>query len=364
MLKSNERKLFFLVVLMVVFGIIMVYSASWPYAVNLDQRPEYFAIRQLIAAIIGMVLLFISSFIPYKLYKKLALPIYITAYVLCLLLFTPLGDSYGTFARRWLNIGPISFMPSDLLKLGAIILFAKFLSMRKDNLNFFKDIVPVLLIIGITILPIYLQPNLSTVVLMIGVLGSMYIISGMNLRYLLALIPLGFLAIIFFFAGDSNAYRRERLSAMINPLEDYHGSGWQLSQALFAISSGGLFGQGLGQSRQKHLYLSEAHNDFIFAIIAEELGLVGCLLVIIGFIIFIKLGLEIAAKARDKFAKLLASGITLMVAFQAFINMGVSVGLLPPTGLVLPFISYGGTSLVINLIMVGILINISKSTRR
>ncbi len=362
MLKSKENRLILLVLVVLVFGIIMVYSASWPYAVDLGNEPEFFAKKQIIAAVIAIVVMTVTSFLPYTIYKKLSVPIYIVSYILCLLLFTPLGNNYGTFARRWLKLG-ISFMPSDIHKIAAIIIMASYLSARKKNLPVLKDFIPVMGLIVVTILPIYLQPNLSTVVLIIAVMGGMYFVSGMKLSYLIAIIPSVFLSGYLFLSGPANEYRRQRIHAVFNPLDDYLGSGWQLSQALFAVSSGGFLGLGLGRSHQKHLYLSEAHNDFIFAIIAEELGLIGCLFVIIAFLIFIKLGFSISSRAKDDFGQLLGVGVTLMIGLQAFINMGVSLGALPPTGLVLPFISYGGTSLVINLAMVGILINISRKNR-
>lgn len=361
---SKEKRLAILVAIILIFGLMMVYSSSWPYAVSLGQKPEYFFQKQLVSGALGIVVMLLASIFPYKIYERLALPFYLLAYGLCLLLFTPLGDSYGTFARRWLNLGPLSFMPSDILKIAAIIVLAKYLSQRKENLGFKQDFLPVIAFIGLTILPVYKQPNLSTVILLIGVLFSMYYLSGMKIRYILSMVPIGLISILVFFSGDSNAYRRERIKAMINPLEDYLGSGWQLSQALFAVSSGGIFGLGIGQSRQKHLYLSEAHNDFIFAIIAEELGLLGGIFVVVSFLLFMKLGFSIANSAKDDFGKLLASGLTLIICLQAFINLGVAVGFMPPTGLVLPFISYGGTSLVINLAMVGVLINIARTNRR
>lgn len=364
MFKNKERNLIVLVIGLLVFGLVMVYSSSWPYAVNLGLDPEYFLKNQARAAIIGLILMGIFSFVPYRLYKKLALPLYLGAYVLCLLLFTPLGDTYGTFARRWLNLGPISFMPSDLLKFAAIVALAAYLSSRKKKLKFSQDFIPVMAFIAISILPVYLQPNLSTVILMVMVLFAMYFLYGMDLKYFLFIIPMAITAGLIFLTGEKNAYRRERLRSMFNPLEDYHGAGWQLSQALFAVSSGGFFGLGLGQSRQKHLYLSEAHNDFIFAIIAEELGLFACIILIICFLTLLIIGFSIAGSTRDDFARLLASGITLLISFQAVINMAVAVGISPPTGLVLPFISYGGTSLIINLAMIGILVNIGKTTRR
>ncbi|WP_425539921.1 putative lipid II flippase FtsW [Microaceticoccus formicicus] len=356
-----DIKLLTIVIILLAIGVVMVYSSSWPYAIDIGQKPYYFAQRQLFYALLGFVIMIGASFIDYKIYRKLVLILYPGALLLCLLLFTPLGKSYDTFARRWLAVGPISFMPSDFMKVASIMLMALFLTLKKNSKNDFKTgFLVVIAIIGLSVLPVYLQPNLSTTITITLALGAMYLLSGMNLRYFLVIIPVAIAGGFMLFVGEKNAYRIERIKIFLNPLNDYLDKGWQLSQALFAVSSGGFFGLGLGKSRQKYLYLSESHNDFIFAIIAEELGFLGSLFIIFMFLMFIKRGLEISVECGDEFGRLLAAGITMIIGLQALINMGVSFGLIPPTGLVLPFVSYGGTSLVVTMGMVGILLNISK----
>ncbi len=357
-----DKKLLTVVLVLLCIGIIMVYSSSWPYALDINQQPYHFAFRQAFFAFIGLIAMFVASLIDYKLYNRWAIVIYSMAMVLCLLLFTPLGKSYDTFARRWIEVAGLSFMPSDLMKIASIVLLSSFLSRKKHTKNDFKTgFLIVIFIIAMSALPVYLQPNLSTTLTIIASLGGVYILSGMDLRYLLIAVPVIPIFGYLFLYGEKNAYRVDRLKVLLNPLLDFHDKGWQLSQALFAVSSGGFFGLGLGKSRQKYLYLSESHNDFIFAIIAEELGFLGSIIIIILFLLFIKFGFDIASRTRDEFGKLLASGITLVIGFQALVNMGVAFGVLPPTGLVLPFVSYGGTSLIVTLGMVGILLNISRA---
>lgn len=363
---SKSQKLIFIIFLLAAIGILMVYSSSYPYALDIGEKSNHFVKNHLIYTLIGLTLCVIASFIPYQVYKKLSVLIFILAFILCLLVFTPLGRDYDTFARRWLEIGPIpSFMPSDLMKIASIVLMATYLSMKKSKkLNFIQDLFPVLGIIGISILPIYLQPNFSTVLLLIIVLLAMYFVNGARLFNLLSMFFLGIIAVIFALFSPGNEYRLRRIRILLNPLEDFYDAGWQLSQSLFAVASGGVLGVGIGKSSQKYLYLSEAHNDFIFAIIAEETGFLGSLLVILLFLRFIKVGLEISADTKDSFGKLLAFGLTMMIGVQAFINMGVAFGLVPPTGLVLPLISYGGSSLIITYIMIGILINICRNNTK
>lgn len=357
-----DKKLLTVVLVLLCIGVIMVYSSSWPYAIDINQKPYHFALRQGIFGALGLFVMFVVSFVDYKFFEKFTFLIYILAMTLCLLLFTPLGKSYDTFAKRWIEIAGIGFMPSDLMKIASIILMSWFLARKRRTKNDFKTgFLMVMLIIGMSALPVYLQPNLSTTLTIIATLGGMYIISGMDLKYLLIGVPVIPIFGYLFLYGEKNAYRLDRLRVLINPLSDFHDKGWQLSQALFAVSSGGFFGLGLGKSRQKYLYLSESHNDFIFAIIAEELGFLGSIIIIILFLLFIKFGFDIARRTKDEFGRLLASGITLVIGFQAIINMGVAFGVIPPTGLVLPFVSYGGTSLVVTLGMVGVLLNISRS---
>ncbi|MDO5718007.1 MAG: putative lipid II flippase FtsW [Tissierellia bacterium] len=356
-----DKKLILVVGILLVFGSIMIFSSSWPYALDIGASADYFFKRHILFATAGFIAMILVSFIDYHIYQKYAVQLYILTFAICLLVFTPLGNNLDTFARRWIVVGPINFMPSDLMKIASVILLTSLLSMKRRRDTVLKDILPVILIIIFSVLPVYLQPNLSTSITIILSLGAIYFISGMDLRYFFFIIPSFVLMILMFFLGEKNEYRRRRLYTLLHPLEDYTGDGWQLSQALVAVSTGGLLGVGFGKSRQKHLYLSEAHNDFVFAIISEELGFLGAAFVIILFLILIRIGFKIAVNAKDDFGRLLAAGITLVIGIQAFINIGVSFGLLPPTGLVLPFISYGGTSLMVTLGMVGILLNISRN---
>lgn len=360
---SPSLGIFLLVLVLAAFGSIMVYSASYPYALEMDLPANHFLVRHLAFSSLGLLLMALVSKINYHIYRRWALPIFFVALVLCSLVFTPLGTAYTTFARRWLDLSPLpAFMPSDLMKPASIIFLAAFLSRRTSKrLGMARDLLPVLGIIGLAVLPIYLQPNFSTVLLIIMTLILVYFISGAPLsRFILMAAPATIGGYYSLF-GPGNEYRLERIMAALRPLDDFYGSGWQLSQSLFAVASGQLFGLGLGKSKQKYLYLTEAHNDFIFAVIAEELGFFRSFLVILAFLLFIYFGVVITLRAKDNFGKLLAFGLTMSIGLQAFINIGVSFGIMPPTGLVLPFISYGGTSLLLTFINVGILLNISKA---
>lgn len=279
-----DKKLFALIILLFIIGVIFVYSASWPYAQRLNYASNYFAKKQLIFGIIGIISMILISFIDYRVYKKFSLVIYLLSLILLILIFTPLSSDYGTFARRWLNLGPISFMPSDFMKGASILLMASYLSKNKKmRTDLKKGLLIVLIIIAITIIPIYLQPNLSTTLVIALTLGAMYFLSGMKISHFVVSSTLFVVSVIYFIFFSGADYRKNRVLAFLDPLKDFHDKGWQLSQALFAVTTGGVFGQGLGMSRQKYLYLSEAHNDFIFSIIAEETGIVGAFIIIILF---------------------------------------------------------------------------------
>lgn len=356
-----DRSLFLLTILLILIGLVMVYSASWPYAIDLGKQPNTFFVQQSKYAVLGIVLMILISYFPYRWYQKLAIPIYVLSCLLCIAVFTPLGTSYNTFARRWVELGPISFMPSDLMKFASVALMAYFLSKNYRKIPTIKGgFIPFIIILLLTVIPIYKQPNFSTTLVLSATLLLMYFVGGMDRRMWLFVPPMGAMVVVYAFMGESGSYRRDRFFTYLRPLDDFLDKGWQLSQALFAVSTGGFFGLGLGKSRQKFLYLSEAHNDFIFAIIAEELGFIGCLMIIILYLMFIRRGLSIATRAKDRFGSLLAMGITTIIGLQAFTNIAVAFGLIPPTGLVLPFISFGGTSLLVTMGMTGILLNISR----
>lgn len=273
-------------------------------------------------------------------------------------------------ARRWIKLGFMSFQPSELAKIGLIIFYATLLTKNKDRLGemgrgFFYPLMFLIPMIGILVL---VQNHLSSTLLIIMIVSIMMLMAGTKLRYFLTWgttgVATGVLGLIMYAKiTKKGLFRLNRIVTFLDPFKDTKGDGWQVIQSLYAIGSGGLFGVGLGNSTQKYLYLPEAHNDFIFSIIAEELGFVGCAFVIVLFALFIWRGVLISIKAPDMFGSLLAIGITTMVGLQAIINIAVVTSSMPNTGMPLPFFSYGGTSLLILLCSVGILLNISKASK-
>ncbi len=355
-----DRQFIYALLFLLVFGAGMIFSASWPLVATSDTGPTYYLKNHLLFMGIGLFCFFLTSITDYHLYAKWAVQIYAVAWLLSLLVFTGLGTNQDTFARRWIMVGGRTFMPSDLVKFASIALLSWVLSRHRDIKSFQAATLPILIFIGFTVLPIYFQPDFSTTVTIALTLLVLFYIAGMNVRHAIpvavAAIALGFLLI------KTNPERMSRLTAFRNPMEDYHGDGWQLAHSLFAVSSGGIFGVGPGLSRQKYT-LSQAHNDFIFAIIAEELGLIGCLILIAVFSFFVYRGVANALQAKDAFGRYLGLGIVSLIGIQALINMAVVLGLIPPTGIGFPFISYGGSSLVVFLAMAGVLVNISRQRR-
>ena len=296
----------------------------------------------------------VISKIDYRVYKKFDKVVYFGALILLAAVAIPgLGHSSGG-ATRWINLRFTTFQPSEVAKVALVIFYASYLTNNRDNLGnlsggFFK---PLLFIVPVLAILLGLQSHLSASILIILVISVMMIMAGSKLRYFItfgSLATIGGGGILYILAKvfDKGAYRLERLTAFMNPWADPTDSGWQIIQSLYAIGSGGLFGAGLGNSTQKYLYLPVPQNDFIFAVIAEELGFVGCLIVIALFAIFVWRGVLIAMKAPDMFGSLLAVGITAIIGLQALINIAVVTSSMPNTGMQLPFFSYGGTSLLI-----------------
>ena len=358
--KSVDFILLISTIALVFIGLIMVFSSSWPEGMVKWNDGYHFFKSQLTAVALGFVALIIFMNFKYTYFKKLALPIFILAIILGLLILTPLGDD-RLGARRWLNFGFVSFMFSDAIKLGSIIFYAAFLSNKEKTIgSFTKGTIPSLLIIGIPCGLIYIQNDLGTTVTLAGTLISMFFIAGMNLFHL-GVIGAGAVAALFYaIAGPGNEYRMKRILAFKDPFAEKLDSGWQAVQSLYALGSGGIFGLGLGKSRQKFFYIPEAHNDFIFAIIGEELGLLGTAFVLILFMLVIWRGIIIAMKTEDTFGSFLATGITALIAIQSLINIAVVTSSIPTTGITLPFISFGGTSLLFTMAGIGILLNISR----
>lgn len=347
---------------MIAFGIIMVLSASSPYAASTYGDSLYFFERDVAFGLLGIVVMVFVSFIPFRWYEKHAHIFFFLACVLGVLVLIPGIGRLLNNARRWIGVGTFSIMPSDFLKMGSIFLLAKVLSHGGTQKNrTLKIFLVAMAIIAVPAVLIFLQPDFSTLLVTVGALLLVFFVGGMNLTHTIGVGALGVAGLAFAFFGPGSGMRRERVLAFLDPLANKQDSGWQLVQSLYAVSSGGLFGVGLGQGRQKFDYLAaEPHNDFIFAVISEELGFVGAMFVIAMYLYFIYRGVRIAQHAQSDFAKLVAYGLTFVIALQAMVNIGVSIGLVPPTGITLPFISYGGSSLVASCMMIGILLNISR----
>lgn len=358
--KAVDFTLFLSIMVLVFIGIIMVFSASWPEAMQKFDNGYYFLRKQLISACLGFFALTILMNIDYRIYKKFAPYIFIAALILGFMIFTPLGrESKG--ARRWLQIFGFRFMPSDIIKISTIIFFASFLSNKRDKVaTFVHGTIPALMYIGIACGVIYFQKDLGTTVTLAGTMMAMFFIAGMKLSHLFALVGASFGLLYVAITSEGNEYRLERVTAFMDPFADKLDTGWQAVQSLYAIGSGGLFGLGLGKSRQKFFYIPESYNDFIFSIIGEELGFLGASIVMFFLMIAIWRGIIIALKIDDTFGCFLATGITALIAIQSLIHIAVVTSSIPTTGITLPFVSYGGTSLVINMAAIGILLNISR----
>lgn len=343
------------------FGLIMVFSASYFKGYVDLEDSYYFFKKQLLFGLFGLVLFFVVSNIPYQLYRKYVGIILALCFLflLSVLLFGEVRNG----ARRWIDLGFIDFQPSELVKLGMIIYTASIMVKKQPVLNHFKRaLLPPLVVIGLMAALLVMEPHFSATVIMITTCFIIIFCAGARLKHLCLLLLSG-LPILFVVMLMSD-YRIERLYTLLNPLSDPDDKGYQITQSLIAIGPGGLTGVGLGESIQKLAYLPEAHTDFIFSIISEELGFIGGSFVILLFILFIARGVLIALQAPDQFGTLLGIGIVTLMALEAIFNLGVVTAMLPVTGVPLPLISYGGTALIIKLIGLGILLNISRYRTR
>ncbi|NLI11823.1 stage V sporulation protein E [Pelotomaculum propionicicum] len=359
--KSPDFVLFLTVMSLLSLGVIMVLSAS-EYKTLIDYNDSfYFFKRQLIWAAMGIAAMLLALNYDYWRLKRYIGPALIIAFVLLVLVLIPGVGREVNGARRWIGVGPIPFAPAELVKLCIIVFTAYGLAREKERVKVFtRGVLPYLIVLALAAGLILLQPDLGTAMSLAGIVFVMIFAAGARMSHLGGIGLAGVAAIGF--AIVLKPYRMQRFLAFLDPWADPQGAGFHIIQGLYAIGSGGLFGLGLGQSKQKFLYLPESHTDFIFAIIGEELGFIGAALVIMLFLLFIWRGIKIAVTSQDPFASLLATGITAWVGVQAIINIGVVTGSLPVTGIPLPFISSGGTSLLFTMIAVGILLNISRFT--
>jgi cell division protein FtsW len=352
-----------LTLVLVLLGIVMVYSASSRLAAERYHNSFYFVQKQAAFAALGFLALAVFRYIPYQLYRRWIYWIMgASALSLMLVLIPGLGTRVGG-ASRWFRLGGISFQPAEFSKLVLILFLAYSMTkkqavMKSLSKGFIFHLGVVLFFVGLVLA----EPDLGMAISILMITGILLFVGGVRLKHLslslFSVIPLAY------FLVWQVPYRRARVLSYLNPWGDPLGSGFHLIHSFYAFGSGGLTGQGLGESHQKLFYLPEPHTDFIFSIIAEELGFLGVLAVALLFLFFMVRGLRAALKGRDLFGLYLAAGITIMISLQAFINMLVVMGLLPTKGLTLPFISYGGTSLLLNLICIGILMNISAQHKK
>lgn len=358
-----DKPILLITILLSIIGVILVFSASWPEGVLKHDNGYFFIIRHLRSLAIGLVALLIASNINYKYYKKMIIPIIVGAVFLNLLLFTKFGeDNWGS--TRWLDLPLIpSFMPSDVLKIASIMFIAFYLEAIGKNIrtpkgSFFSVTFSILLV-GIVFIR-----DMGSSLVMIGGLGSMLIVAGMKMTTIVFLLGL---TIIGSFVGlqiPKFEYRLRRFTSFLDPFANKTGDGMQLINSFYALAMGGVTGVGLGRGIQKFSYIPHVYNDFIFAVMGEEFGLIGTVSLVSLYILFLWRGFVIASKAKDNFGKFLAIGLSTVIVFQAFIHIMVNIGLSPVTGITLPFISYGGTSLMITMYSAGILLNISKNNRK
>ncbi|ABZ84615.1 stage v sporulation protein e [Heliomicrobium modesticaldum Ice1] len=360
--RAPDFTIFLAVILLLTFGMIMVLSASSVRAAYATNNPFYFFQRQVLWALAGVVVMFVVARIDYRRLAPFSKHFLIFSILLSLAVFIPGVGKKVLGATRWINLGPASFQPSELLKLSVIIFLAHRLSQNPHKLeDLRRGLGPYLLLIGLIAGLLLLQRDLGTAIAICGAMYLMLYVGGAKPQHMIGLGVAGILGILA--AAVLEPYRMRRLTGFIDPWSDPLDSGFHTLQSLFALGSGGLFGAGMGQSKQKYFYLPEQHTDFIFAILGEELGWVGAVCVLLLFFLLIWRGIRTAVSCPDAFGSLLALGLTVQVGLQAIINMGVVSGLLPVTGITLPFISYGGSSLVFTLIGIGLLINLSRFSR-
>lgn len=383
-IRSHAKWLFILTLALTGIGVVFVFSASAPYAAREEMRhfanalnlqdaeipteaPSVhgakFFLRQLFWALVSFFLLWIVSLTDYSIHVRLSKVYLLMTIFLLVLVFVPHIGLERNGARRWIGLGPIQIQPSELAKIALILHCAYQFQARSSvprSFRAIRDLVPHAALLGVLAGLIVIEPDLGTCVVLGTIAVAMWAIGGVPIRYLAAMFLFGVIAVTA--AIVLEPYRVKRILAFMDPEKDPLGAGYQLLNSLIAVGTGGLTGRGLGQGPAKYLFLSECHTDFIFSIICEEIGFIGASAVIVLFLGFVIIGLDVAKRASDPTAKLVAAGISLMIGVQAFGSMAVALGLVPTKGLALPLISYGGSSLLANMLAIGILISIARRT--
>ena len=358
--KNSDFMLRLFTTILVILGVVMIFSASYYYSISREGTPYAYLLKQGIYAIIGFVIMNVASRIDYHLWRRYSLVILVVSIVMLALLFTPLGVNVNG-ATRWIRFGPISIMPGEISKLAIIIFASAYFAQDSRKAESIKGLFPVLCISFLMFIMILKQPNLSTGMTLMIIVAGIAFLAGLKYQYVAVCIGL-FVAGMVGIAEFGKPYQQKRVTSFMDPFQDASGDGFQVVQGLLAMGSGGFKGLGIGRSVQKTLYLPEPHTDFILAIIGEELGFVGIAFLMIIFMLMIWRCMFISMNAPDRFGMYLSGGLGIMVAVQVILNVAVVTSSMPPTGVALPFISYGGNSLWIFMFMVGVALNISKQS--
>lgn len=349
--------LFWDVLVMTVFGLIMIFSASAPSAFTKYGNSFYFAGKQMIWAVAGIAAMFFCANFDYRNYKKLAFPMYVVNLILLLIVLFAGMERNG--AKRWINFGFSTLQPSEFTKIVVVVCVAYYFELLGNTKQTMKNIyIPLALIIAVPCVLIMKQPHFSAVIIIGSTSVAMMVAYGVKLKFYLPGFVIG--PPLAFWAIYTEPYRLKRILSFLDPFADKQGDGWQVCQSLYAIASGGLFGLGLTRSRQKYMYIPEPQNDFIYAIICEELGLIGGLFVIFLFAVLLWRCIVIALNCKDNFGTLLAFGLGILTCVQAFLNIAVATSFVPPTGVPLPFFSAGGSSFVFQMVSIGIILSVSR----
>ncbi len=360
-LKINNRTatvLLVLVVVLVVIGLGATQSASSAVALNQTEDRLYFFKRQLVGVGLGTLFLLVASRIPYGFYRKVALPLFVATVALLVAVLATGEEING--AKRWLQLSWITFQPSEVAKVAVVFTLAYLLERKHKILDRFSHfLVPVLFVVGTVAVLVIRQPDLGTLIIIGAAAMAVIVASDSPMRYVL-LLGVAVVLVATFLAFDET-YRAERITSFLDPYADSSGNGYQLIQGYYALGNGGIFGVGLGASRARWFYLPNAHTDFIFAIIGEETGLIGGLTVIGLFVALGVAGWLVALRAPDRFGRMVAAGITTWLSFQALANVGGVLGVMPITGIALPFVSFGSTALAVSMAGVGVLVNIAQT---
>ncbi len=354
--------LFGAVVALVSVGVVMVYSASAIVAADRFRDPYFFLKKQLFWAVLGFGCLWATMTLHYRLLERIMLPLLVLSLILLVLVLIPPFSQEINGTRRWFRWGPVSFQPAELAKFSLVVYLAAFLTRRREVVErFWLGLVPPLLVAGSMAGLVLLQPDLGSSLTLVALAFCLLFLAGGRLTQmaLVAASALPFVAVAIYMAP----YRLKRIMAFVDPWADPRGSGFQIIQSYLALGSGGFFGRGLGESKQKLFYLPEPHTDFIFAVLGEELGLLGAVSVVCLFGLLIWRGIRIGLGAPDPFGQFLALGLTTLLACQTLVNLGVVTGALPTKGLPLPFISFGGSSLLMAMVSTGVLLNLSQHAR-